>query len=353
MTVKVGINGFGRIGRQVLKAIRDFHGDELEVVAFNDIGDLKTMSHLLKYDSNYGRFNGKIEMKDEDEIFIDGSPVRVFKETDPANIPWGDLGVSIVIESTGLFTIKEDGVNKKGKTVKGAVNHITKGGAKKVIISAPAEGEDLTIVLGVNDDKYDPAKHHVVSNASCTTNGLAPAVKVAHDNFKIVRGFMTTIHAYTNDQKILDLPHSDLRRARAAAMSIIPTSTGAAKALKLVIPDMAGKLDGYALRVPTSTVSVIDLTAEFETPTTTEELRQAYRDAAAVAPLKGILQAVDEPLVSIDYKGDPHSSSVDLPFTLMLGKEKSTFAKIVAWYDNEWGYSVRTADLAALMAKSL
>ncbi len=351
MTIKVGINGFGRIGRQVLKAIHDYHPDTLEVVAFNDIGDLPTMAHLLKYDSNYGRFDGKVEVA-EDALVVDGKVVKAFKETDPSNIPWGDLGVSIVVESTGLFTIKKDGVNKKGKTVKGAENHITKGGAKKVIISAPAEGEDLTIVLGVNDDKYDPKIHHVVSNASCTTNGLAPAVKVVHDKYHIARGFMTTIHAYTNDQKILDLPHSDLRRARAAAMSIIPTTTGAAKAIKLVIPDLAGKLDGYALRVPTSTVSVIDLTVEFETATTTEELRQAFRDAAA-GPLKGILQAVDEPLVSIDFKGDPHSSSVDLPFTLVLGKEKNTFAKIVAWYDNEWGYSVRTADLAALMAKSL
>jgi glyceraldehyde 3-phosphate dehydrogenase len=351
MTIKVGINGFGRIGRQVLKAIHDYHPDTLEVVAFNDIGDLPTMAHLLKYDSNYGRFDGKVEVA-EDALVVDGKVVKAFKETDPSNIPWGDLGVSIVVESTGLFTIKKDGVNKKGKTVKGAENHITKGGAKKVIISAPAEGEDLTIVLGVNDDKYDPKTHHVVSNASCTTNGLAPAVKVVHDKYHIARGFMTTIHAYTNDQKILDLPHSDLRRARAAAMSIIPTTTGAAKAIKLVIPDLAGKLDGYALRVPTSTVSVIDLTVEFETATTTEELRQAFRDAAA-GPLKGILQAVDEPLVSIDFKGDPHSSSVDLPFTLVLGKEKNNFAKIVAWYDNEWGYSVRTADLAALMAKSL
>jgi glyceraldehyde 3-phosphate dehydrogenase len=285
-------------------------------------------------------------------LFVDGKSVKVFKETDPSNIPWGSLGVEIVIESTGLFTIKSDGVNKKGKTVKGAENHITKGGAKKVIISAPAEGEDLTVVLGVNDYMYDPKIHHVISNASCTTNGLAPAVKVVHDKFRIVRGFMTTIHAYTNDQKILDLPHSDLRRARAAAMNIIPTTTGAAKAISLVIPDLKGKMDGYALRVPVSTVSVIDLTAEFEISTTTEELRQAFRDAAA-GPLKGILQAVDEPLVSIDYKGDPHSSSVDLPFTLVLGKEKNNFAKIVAWYDNEWGYSVRTADLAALLAKSL
>jgi glyceraldehyde 3-phosphate dehydrogenase len=351
MTVKVGINGFGRIGRQVLKAIRDYHPDELEVVAFNDIGDLKTMAHLLKYDTNYGRFDGSVEVVD-DGLVVDGKPVKAFKETDPANIPWGDLGIDIVIEGTGIFTIKQDGVNKKGKVVKGAENHITKGGAKKVIITSPAEGEDITLVLGVNHDKYDPAKHHVVSNASCTTNGLAPAVKVAHDKYGIKRGFMTTIHAYTNDQKILDLPHSDLRRARAAAMNIIPTSTGAARALKLVIPDMAGKLDGYALRVPTSTVSVIDLTVELEKPTTTEELRQDYRVAAA-GPLKGILQAVDEPLVSVDFKGDPHSSSVDLPFTLVLGKESNNFAKIVAWYDNEWGYSVRTADLAALMAKYL
>lgn len=351
MTVKVGINGFGRIGRQVLKAIHDYYPGKLEVVAFNDIGDMKTMAHLLKYDSNYGRFDVQVEVT-EDALIIDGKPVKAFKETDPANIPWGSLGVDIVIESTGIFTVKSDGVNKKGKVVKGAENHITKGGAKKVIISAPAEGEDLTVVLGVNDKIYDPAKHHVVSNASCTTNGLAPAVKVVHDKYKIVRGFMTTIHAYTNDQKILDLPHSDLRRARAAAMSIIPTTTGAAKAIKLVIPDLAGKLDGYALRVPTSTVSVIDLTAELEKPTTTEQLRQDFRDAAA-GPLKGILAASDEPLVSIDFKGDPHSSTVDLPFTTVLGKESSTLVKIVAWYDNEWGYSVRTADLAALMAKSL
>ena len=351
MSVKIGINGFGRIGRQVLKAIRDYYPDQLEVVAFNDIGDLPTMAHLLKYDSNYGRFDGTVEVKD-DALLVDGKPVKGFKETDPANIPWGSLGVDIVIESTGIFTIKDDGVNKKGKVVKGAVNHITKGGAKKVIISAPSEGEDLTIVLGVNDNKYDPAKHHVVSNASCTTNGLAPAVKVVNDLYTIKRGFMVTVHAYTNDQKILDMPHSDLRRARAAAMSIIPTTTGAAKAVKLVIPELAGKLDGYALRVPTSTVSVIDLTVELEKSTTTEELRQAYRDAAA-GPLKDILQAVDEPLVSIDFKGDPHSSSVDMGFTSVLGKEKNDFAKIVAWYDNEWGYSVRTADLAALMAKSL
>ena len=351
MAVKVGINGFGRIGRQVLKAIRDNYPDALEVVAFNDIGDLKTMAHLLRYDSNYGRFDGTVEVA-EDALIIDGKKVKAPKETDPGAIPWGDLGVQIVVESTGLFTVKKDGVNKKGKVTQGAENHITKGGAKKVIISAPSEGEDITIVMGVNDDKYDPARHHVISNASCTTNCLAPAAKVVHDKFRIVRGLMTTIHAYTNDQRILDLPHSDLRRARAAAMNIIPTTTGAAKAIALVIPDLKGKFDGYALRVPVPTVSIVDFTAQVETPTTTDELRQAFRDAAA-GPLKGILAAIDEPLVSIDFKGDPHSSSVDLQFTTVLGKEKGDFLKVVAWYDNEWGYSVRTADLANLLASKL
>ena len=350
--VKVGINGFGRIGRQVLKAIRDTYPNELEVVAFNDIGDTKTMAHLLKYDSTYGRFNGTVEVVD-DGLLIDGKKVKVFKEMDPAAIPWKDLGVEIVIESTGLFTLKEDGVNKKGKSVKGAVNHITHGGAKKVIISAPATGEDLTIVLGVNEDKYDPKTHHVVSNASCTTNCLAPAAKVVHDKLTIKRAFMTTIHSYTNDQKVLDLPHPDLRRARAAGLNIIPTTTGAAKAVALVIPDLKGKFDGYSLRVPTPTVSVVDFTAEVEKEITTEELRQMFRDAAKEPRFKGILQAVDEPLVSMDFKGDPHSSSIDLPFTSVLGKEKGDFIKVVTWYDNEWGYSCRTADLAALMAKSL
>jgi glyceraldehyde 3-phosphate dehydrogenase len=352
MTTKVGINGFGRIGRQVLKAIRDYYPDTLEVVAFNDIGDTKTMAHLLKYDSTYGRFDGTVEVL-EDGLLIDGKKVKVFKETDPAAIMWKDLGVDIVIESTGLFTIKEDGVNKKGKTVRGAVNHITSGGAKKVIISAPAEGEDLTLVLGVNEDMYDPTKHFVVSNASCTTNCLAPAAKVVHDKWTIKRAFMTTIHSYTNDQKVLDMPHSDLRRARSAGLNIIPTTTGAAKAISLVIPDLKGKFDGYSLRVPTPTVSVVDFTAELEGETTTEELRQAFRDAAQQPRFKGVLEAVDEPLVSMDFKGSPYSSSVDLPFTSVLGKEKSNFIKVVTWYDNEWGYSCRTADLAALMAKSL
>ena len=280
MAVRVGINGFGRIGRQVFKAIRDNYAGVLEVVAFNDIGDLKTMAHLLKYDSNYGRFDGTVTVGGEDTLMIDGFPVKVFKETDPGKLPWGDLGVDIVVESTGLFTIKKDGVNKKGKIVQGAENHITKGGAKKVIISSPAEGEDLTIVMGVNEDKYDNAVHHVLSNASCTTNCLAPAAKVVNDNYKIVRGLMTTVHAYTNDQKILDMPHSDLRRARAAAMSIIPTTTGAAKAVALVIPDLKGKFDGYALRVPTSTVSVVDFTAQIETA-------DHHRGAAPGIPRRG------------------------------------------------------------------
>ncbi len=350
-TVRVGINGFGRIGRQVFKAIRDTYPERLDVVAFNDIGDAKTMAHLLRYDSNYGRFNGTVEVAD-DGLLVDGKKILMLKQSDPSKLPWADLGVAIVIESTGLFTIKKDGVNKKGKVVQGAENHITKGGAKKVIITAPAEGEDITLVIGVNDNAYDPERHHVVSNASCTTNCLAPAAKVVHDRFRILRGLMTTIHAYTNDQRILDLPHSDLRRARAAAMSIIPTSTGAARALALVIPDLKGKFDGYALRVPTSTVSVVDFTAQIEKPTTTEELRQAFR-AAAAGPLKGILAAVEEPLVSIDYKGDAHSSCVDLPFTSVLGKESGDFIKVVSWYDNEWAYSVRTADLAAMIADRL
>src|SRR5512146_238992 len=348
MAVKVGINGFGRIGRQVLKAIRDQYPDSLEVVAFNDIGDMKNMSHLLKYDSTYGRFNGTVEIAD-DSLVIDGKKVKAFKETDPANIPWSDLGIDIVIESTGLFTIKEDGVNKKGKTVKGAVNHITSGGAKKVIISAPAECEDLTVVLGVNEDKYDTAKQHVVSNASCTTNCLAPAAKVVHDCYTIKRGFMTTIHSYTNDQKVLDMPHSDLRRARASGLNIIPTTTGAAKAIALVIPDLKGKFDGYSLRVPTPTVSVVDFTALVSKSTSKEELNQAFCEAAD-GKLKGILGYTtgeyNQPLVSMDFKGDSRSSIVDLPNNMVMG---GTLVKVVAWYDNEWGYSCRTADLAHMM----
>ncbi|GIK42970.1 MAG: glyceraldehyde-3-phosphate dehydrogenase [Chloroflexota bacterium] len=338
MATKVGINGFGRIGRQVFKAIRDNYGDSLEVVAVNDIGDVPTMAHLLKYDSNYGKFDGKVEAV-EGGINVDGKLLKVLAERDPANLPWGSLGVDIVVESTGLFT----DASKAGVHLKA--------GAKKVIISAPAKGEDLTIVLGVNDEMYDSAKHHIVSNASCTTNCLAPAAKVVNDKYGIVKAMMTTVHAYTNDQKILDLPHKDLRRARAAAMSIIPTTTGAAKAVALVIPELKGKFDGYALRVPTSTVSVVDFTAVVEREADTEGLRQAFRDAAA-GPLKGILAAIDEQLVSIDFKGDPHSSSVDLPFTQVLGG-KGNMVKVVTWYDNEWGYSSRTADLADLIASKL
>ena len=338
MAVKVGINGFGRIGRQVFKAIRDFYGDSLEVVAVNDIGDVATMAHLLKYDSNYGKFDGTVTVA-EGGLNVDGKLLKVLAERDPANLPWGDLGVDIVVESTGLFTNAE----KAGAHLKA--------GAKKVIISAPAKGEDLTVVLGVNDEVYDSAKHHIISNASCTTNCLAPAAKVVNDNYGIVEAMMTTIHAYTNDQRILDLPHKDLRRARAAAMSIIPTTTGAAKAVALVIPELKGKFDGYALRVPTSTVSVVDFTAVVAKEAETEQLRQLFRDAAA-GPMKGILAAVDEPLVSIDYKGDSHSSSVDLQFTQVLGGS-GKLVKVVTWYDNEWGYSCRTADLANLMAGKL
>ncbi|MCB0209650.1 MAG: type I glyceraldehyde-3-phosphate dehydrogenase [Anaerolineae bacterium] len=337
MTTRVGINGFGRIGRQVFKAIRDKYGDSLEVVAVNDIGNVPTMAHLLKYDSNYGKFDGTVEVTEEG-LSVDGKLLKVLAERDPGNLPWGDLGVDIVVESTGLF-----------RTGEKAGLHI-KAGAKKVIISAPAKGEDLTVVLGVNDDQYDSEKHHIVSNASCTTNCLAPAAKVVNDSFGIVKGLMTTIHAYTNDQKILDLPHSDLRRARAAAMSIIPTTTGAAKAVALVIPDLKGKFDGYALRVPTSTVSVVDFTCLVEKDTSTEELKAALKEGATNGPMKNVMDYVEEPLVSIDFKGNPASSSVDAEFCQAIG---GNLVKVVTWYDNEWGYSCRTADLANIMAGSL
>ncbi len=337
MAVKVGINGFGRIGRQVFKAIRDSYGDSLEVVAVNDIGDVATMAHLLKYDSNYGKFDGSVKVV-EDGLNVDGKLLKVLAERDPVNLPWGDLGVDIVIESTGIF--------RTGET---AGKHI-QAGAKKVIISAPAKGEDLTIVLGVNDNQYDPAMHHIVSNASCTTNCLAPAAKVVNDSFGIVKGLMTTIHAYTNDQKILDLPHKDLRRARAAAMSIIPTTTGAAKAVALVIPELKGKFDGYALRVPTSTVSVVDFVAEVEKDVTTDDLRAALKEGATNGPMKNVMDYVEEPLVSIDFKGNPASSSIDAEFCQAIG---GNMVKVVTWYDNEWGYSCRTADLANIMASKL
>ncbi len=338
MAIRVGINGFGRIGRQVLKIMKENYPGVFDVIAFNDIGDLPTMAHLFRYDSNYGAFKGTVEVR-EDGLVINGDFVKALMVKEPGELPWRDLGVDIVIESTGKFTDRES-----------AAKHL-EAGAKKVIISAPAKGEDLTIVLGVNEHMYDPAKHHIISNASCTTNCLAPAAKVVQDSFGIVKGLMTTVHAYTNDQRILDLPHKDLRRARAAALSIIPTTTGAAKALALVIPELKGRFDGYALRVPTSTVSVVDFTALLERETTTEELHAAFRKAAE-GPMKGILGFCEEPLVSIDFKGDPRSSIVDAQFTTILGGS-GNYAKVVAWYDNEWGYSCRTVDLAKMIGERL
>jgi glyceraldehyde 3-phosphate dehydrogenase len=336
MAVKVGINGFGRIGRQVLKGMKEKYGDEIDVVAVNDLFDAETNAHLFKYDSNYGVYPGTVEIV-EGDIVVDGDRIKVFAERDPAKLPWGDLGAEIVVESTGIF---RDG--------KKAAAHI-QAGAKKVIISAPAkpaDSVDLTVVLGVNDDKYDPANHHLISNASCTTNCLAPAAKVIFDNFGITRGLMTTVHSYTTNQRILDLASSDLRRARAAALNIIPTTTGAAKALALVIPELKGKFDGMALRVPTPTVSIVDFVAEVKKATTVEEINAAFK-AAAEGPMKGILGYSEEPLVSMDYKGDPRSSIVDGPNTMVMG---GTQIKVLAWYDNEWAYSMRICDLAKLMA---
>ncbi len=338
MTVKVGINGFGRIGRQVLKAILERHPDQLTVVAINDLFPPETNAHLFKYDSNYGTFPGTVEVVDGD-IVIDGQRLKVFSERDPRNLPWADLGVDIVIEATGVF---RDATKDPGPW-----SHIRSGGAKKVIITAPAKGEDLTVVLGVNHHLYDPAQHHVVSNASCTTNCLAPVAKVIHETFGIVQGLMTTVHAYTNDQRILDLAHKDMRRARAAAVNMIPTTTGAAKALGKVIPELQGKFDGMAVRVPTPTVSLVDFVAQLEKPTSVEEVNAALK-AAAEGPLQGILGYSEEPLVSVDYKGDDRSSIVDALSTRVIG---GTLVKVVAWYDNEWGYACRTADLAALMAE--
>jgi glyceraldehyde 3-phosphate dehydrogenase len=334
--LRVGINGFGRIGRQVLRAIRERYPNDVDVVAFNDLGDLQTMAHLFRYDSNYGRYHGTVEVSGE-SLIIDGDSIKALAIKDPAQLPWKDLGCDIVVESTGIFTDKEK-----------AVKHI-EAGAKKVIISAPAKGEDITICLGVNQDKYDPASHHVISNASCTTNCLAPAAKVVHDHYSIKRGMMTTIHSYTNDQQILDLPHKDLRRARAAALSMIPTTTGAAKAVSLVIPDLKGKFDGFAVRVPTPTVSLVDFVCEVEKGTTTEELIAAFKEAAA-GSMKGILGVSEEPLVSVDYKGDPHSSVIDAMSCMVMG---GTLFKVVSWYDNEWGYSCRVADLVTFIGAKL
>ena len=333
--VKVGINGFGRIGRQVLKAVIERHKDALEVVAVNDLVDVATNAHLFKYDTNYGIFPDEVEAKGS-SIFIGGKEIKSFSQRDPEAIPWGDAGVDIVVESTGLFRARDK-----------AAMHL-KAGAKKVIISAPASDEpDATIVMGVNHEDYDPAKHQVVSNASCTTNCLAPPAKVVNDTFGIEKGLMTTVHAYTGGQKLVDMAHKDLRRARAAAMSIIPTTTGAAKAVALVIPDLAGKFDGYSLRVPTPTVSIVDFVAFLKKDATTEELRAALTQAAQ-GPMKGILAVESKPLVSTDFKGNDRSSIVDIQFTQVMG---GNMAKVVTWYDNEWGYSCRVSDLAALMAK--
>lgn len=341
MTTKIGINGFGRIGRQVLKVALQNYAGELDVVAINDLWDADTNAHLYKYDSSYGTYGGDVEVVNGN-LVIDGEEIEVFAERDPGNIPWKDLGVEIVIEGTGVF--------RDASKDPGPQTHIEKGGAKKVIISAPAKNEDLTVVLGVNDELYDPEVHHVISNASCTTNCLAPVAKVINDEFGIEKGLMTTIHSYTNDQMILDLAHKkDMRRARAAAMNIIPTTTGAAKAVALVIPELKGKFDGFALRVPTPTVSIVDLVVELSSSTTVEEVNAALK-AAADGRMQGILGYEELPLVSMDYKGDPRSSIVDAPLTNVIG---GNLLKVVSWYDNEWGYSVRTVDLAAKLAKSL
>lgn len=336
MSVKVAINGFGRIGRNTFKASLDEKRD-WEIVAINDLTDPKTLAHLLRYDSLYGKFNGTIEAK-EDAIVVNGKEIKIFAERDPEKLPWGELGVDIVIEATGIFRDKET-----------AGKHI-KAGAKKVVITAPAKKEDITIVMGVNEEKYDPSNHHIISNASCTTNCLAPFAKIVDEKYGIKKGLMTTIHAYTNDQSILDLPHKDLRRARAAAESIIPTTTGAAEAVALVLPQLKGKLSGLAMRVPTPTVSVVDLVAELERPTTTEEINAAFKEAAE-GDLKGILGYSEEPLVSIDYRQDPNSSIIDGLSTMVMD---GNLVKIVSWYDNEWGYSVRVVDLVSyIISKGL
>ncbi len=334
MATRVGINGFGRIGRQVLRAILERHPDTLSVAAVNDLTDAKTNAHLFKYDSTYGRYPGNVEANG-DSMNVDGNQVAVVAEPDPAKIPWGDFGVDIVVESTGVFTDASK-----------AAGHL-QGGAKKVIISAPASGEDMTIVLGVNDDHYDPKRHSIVSNASCTTNCVAPMVKVLHDNFKVERGLMTTIHSYTNDQKILDMAHKDLRRARSAAINIIPTSTGAARACGLVIPELQGKVHGMAMRVPTPTGSATDLVADLGRKVSVEEVNQAFKEAA-MEPLKDILEYTEEPIVSSDIVSNPHSVILDGLSTIVMD---GAMVKVLGWYDNEWGYSCRTSDLIAFMAE--
>lgn len=348
MKTKVAINGFGRIGRQVLKRILEDASDTLEIVAINDLFDPQTNAHLFKYDSNYGIYKGDVDVNEAGNLLIDGTEIKVFAEKDPGKLPWKDLGVDIVFECTGIFT------NAKSESGKiGADAHIERAGAKKVIISAPAKGEDLTIVLGVNEEKYDNAIHHIISNASCTTNCLAPAAKIVNDHFGIISGVMTTVHSYTNDQVILDQGHKkELRRSRAAGQNIIPTSTGAAKALALVIPELKGKFDGFSLRVPTPTVSIVDFVAQVEKATTKEELNAAFIEASQ-GELKGILGvttgAYNQQLVSSDFKGDDRSSIVDLEKNMVMGN----LVKVVAWYDNEWGYSCRTVDLGKMIAKKL
>jgi len=327
---KIGINGFGRVGRLTLRAINQYHKGRLEVVTVNDLTDTRTNAHLLKWDSSYGPYPGEVKAA-EDSIVVDGKKVKVLAERDPAKIPWGDLGVEIVIESTGLFT---DATK--------AAAHL-EGGAKKVIISAPAKNEDITIVLGVNEAQYQPGKHNVISNASCTTNCIAPVVKVLHNSFGVAKGLMTTIHAYTNDQRLLDTFHKDLRRARAAALNIVPTTTGAARAVTQVIPELKGRLHGLALRIPTATVSLVDLVADLEKDASVEQVNQALEKAAA-GDLKGIMEYCSEELVSTDFKGNPASSIVDAPTTMLIG---GNMVKVLAWYDNEWGYSCRLGDLAA------
>jgi glyceraldehyde 3-phosphate dehydrogenase len=330
MTTRIGINGFGRVGRLTFKAINQRYRDKLEVVAINDLADTKTNAHLLKWDTNFGRYPGEVSSI-ESAIVVDGKEIKAISQKDPANIPWSDYGVNIVIEATGLFT---DATK--------ATAHL-KGSVKKVLISAPAKNEDITIVLGVNEDKYDAKKHNIISNASCTTNCIAPVVKVLHDNFKVKKGLMTTAHAYTNDQRILDVVHKDLRRARAGAMNIIPTTTGAAKAVSSVIPDMAGKMHGLAFRVPVSDVSVVDFVAVLGTDVTVEQVNQVFKKAAD-GQLKGVLEYCEEELVSSDFKGNPASSILDALSTMVIG---GNLVKTISWYDNEWGYSCRLAGLAA------
>ncbi len=332
MTTKIAVNGFGRIGRQVTKALFEHHNNTFDLVAVNDLGDVHTMAHLFKYDTNYGIFDGTVEEIDGD-LSINGDRLKVLSERDPSKLPWGEMGVDIVVESTGVFSDREK-----------AALHLA-AGAKKVIISAPAKGEDITICMGVNNEKYNPDSHHIISNASCTTNCLAPAAKVVNDTVGIEQGLMTTVHSYTTDQRILDFVHDDLRRARAAGMNIIPTTTGAARAVALVVPELEGKFDGMAMRVPTSTVSVVDFVAKVSSPGKTEDLLAAF-SAAAEGPMQGILDVSFDPLVSSDFQGNSHSSVIDAEFTACYGD----LVKVVTWYDNEWAYSVRVTDLAAFVA---